>query len=109
MNRLPEEVYRYRKRKKISIDGTMSGLGYSRSRRGINTSVDIGPLGSAAPNDGYLDAHHPQKYEPHPGFMDDQSPAYDKPPEQTHFIPTPPIMFESNSQPEVQPAAWPSP
>jgi len=63
--RLPDECFRYRKRKQLPINGSVAGLEYHHARgRYAEAPVNIGRPG-AAPAD-YL-GPVPQNYDPHPG------------------------------------------
>jgi hypothetical protein len=61
---LRDESFRYRKRKQISLDGSVPGIDSSRPR-GDYVSADLGPWG--LPPREYV-GPLPQEYEPHPGF-----------------------------------------
>ncbi len=94
MSLLPSDLYRYRKRSKLSLDGTVAGLHFNKHRRQIDTQASLGALGAPA-DAGYLGTPNPNDYDPHPGFMTDLAPNIDQPepfaPSQA--TPTPPVRF----------------
>ncbi len=44
MSRPPIEVYRYRKRKNLSLDGTVAGIQFNKFRRQVNTQASLGAM-----------------------------------------------------------------
>lgn len=90
---LRDEFFRYRKRKQISLDGSVGGLEHHRLR-GEYAAADIGPWGLP-----------PQAYEPHPGlaqFPESEYEAYQG--EMVAPLPTPPIRLNAPSPANVEPS-----
>ena len=71
--RLPDECFRYRKRKQISLNGTVAGVQSSRPR-GRPVMAELGPWGSAPQE--YIPPLS-QSYDPPPGFADFPESEYD--------------------------------
>lgn len=81
---LRDQLFRYRKRKKLSLDGSVAGLD-SFLHPGTSHGVSFQPgMTSPAPQD-YL-GRLPEAYNPHPGFADFDSPEYESyQPESLHL------------------------
>ena len=82
---LRDESFRYRKRKQISVDGSVAGIEYGRPR-GEYVTADPGPWG--LPPKEYV-GPSPQDYEPRPGFAQFPEAGYEvyNPPMPHHLTP----------------------
>lgn len=103
MSHLPplrNELSMHRKRKQISIDGTVAGIDFNRARGDYaELPVNFGRPGSA-PAD-YL-GPMPQDYRPHPGFTDSSRPEYEQYEWGMQQHPTPPLRAPLPELPEVE-------
>jgi hypothetical protein len=74
-------LFRYRRRKHMSLDGTVPGLEPVRCRRQYDATRAPVFTGGGTPHadGGYLGGRLPEDFEPHPGFMADTAPCYESP------------------------------
>ena len=97
MSRLPSDLYRYRKRSKLSLDGRVAGVEFNKFRHAINIDADIARLCNPVADQGYLEAQQQLHYDPHPGFMTDLASNVDQPGPFTpsQATPPPPVRFDT--------------
>ena len=92
MNRLPSDLYRYRKRSKLSLDGRVGGVEFNKFRHAINVDAGIARLSNPVANQGYLEAQQQLHYDPRPGFMTDLALHIDQPEPFAPSQATPPTL-----------------
>lgn len=74
---LRDQSFRYRKRKQISLDGTVSGLELGRMRGGYHFPGEIRQETIGPTVYHQYPSPPPREYEPHPGFADFPESEYD--------------------------------
>ena len=97
MSRLPSDLYRYRKRSKLSLDGRVAGVEFNKFRHAINVDADIARLGNPVADQSYLEAQQQLHYNPRPGFMTDRASHIDQlePFAPSQATPPQPVRFDT--------------